>query len=368
MADTGYRFQQPGAGQFYHQQYNQQNHHRQHLARNGSPVNSGRGVYSNDTPSPSRSPVSQASSHNPYAMYNQNHSQGQNMMLNGAPHQRYVQMGIGQKYQNQSHHQHHNQQNHHHQQNHIGSHSGMNHQHTFSSGTMSNATPHFASSNLHNGGSNHNHISHEHHPNYQKQVQLILESRNAYASPHHHCKKDGGVSSKPRAMDLPAVDTEEESENEERNRATSLVPARRQDWDALDLSGQGTRALSPALFRDYGAFLKKLYIDHNQLKTLDPRIGQLRSLETLDISSNALTWLPEEIGMLVNLKSLLLYDNQLQDLPREIGHLFALETLGIEGNAMLEQQTDDLAEHGTKALITQFRESINGKFVRDMAF
>ena len=169
-------------------------------------------------------------------------------------------------------------------------------------------------------------------------------------------------------MDLPAVDTEEESENEERNRATSLVPARRQDWDALDLSGQGTRALSPALFRDYGAFLKKLYIDHNQLKTLDPRIGQLRSLETLDISSNALTWLPEEIGMLVNLKSLLLYDNQLQDLPREIGHLFALETLGIEGNAMLEQQTDDLAEHGTKALITQFRESINGKFVRDMAF
>ena len=239
----------------------------------------------------------------------------------------------------------------------------MGHQHTFSSGTMSNATPQFTSSNLHNGGSNHNHISHEHHPNYQQQVQLIIESRNAFASPHHHCKKDGGVSSKPKTVDLPATEEEEGQNKEERNRVTSLQPARRQDWDAVDLSGQGTRALSPALFKDYGSFLKQLYIDHNQLKTLDPLIGQLRSLEILDISSNMLTWLPEEIGMLVNLKSLLLYDNQLQDLPREIGYLFALEILGIEGNPMLEHQTDDLAEHGTKALITQFRESINGKFI-----
>lgn len=175
------------------------------------------------------------------------------------------------------------------------------------------------------------------------------------------------VSSKPRAADLPATEEEQGRDKEERNRATGLQTARRQDWDALDLSGQGTRALSPALFRDYGSFLKQLYVDHNQLKTLDPRIGQLRSLEVLDLSSNALTWLPEEIGMLVNLKSLLLYDNQLQDLPREIGHLFALEVLGIEGNAMLEHQIDDLAEHGTKALITRFRESINGKFLDSIA-
>lgn len=168
-------------------------------------------------------------------------------------------------------------------------------------------------------------------------------------------------------MDLPNTEEEEHQESEERNRATNLQTVKRQDWDALDLSGQGTRALSFALFKDYGSFLKQLYIDHNQIKTLDHRIGQLRNLEVLDISGNAITWLPEEIGMLVNLKTLLLYDNQLQDLPREIGHLFALETLGIEGNPMLEHQIDDLAEHGTKALITQFRESINGKLIHGIA-
>ena len=122
------------------------------------------------------------------------------------------------------------------------------------------------------------------------------------------------------------------------------------------------RSLSPALFVSYAPFLKKLYLDHNQLKVLDPRIGLLRQLEVLDLSSNALTWLPEEIGMLVNLNSLLMYDNQLQELPREIGYLYKLEILGIEGNPMLEHQIDDLAESGTKAVITQCRESINGEW------
>ena len=361
MADPGYRFQQPGTGQFYHQQYNQQNHHRQHLARNGSPVSGGRSAYANDTPSPSRSPVSQAGSHNPYAMYNQNHSQGQNMMMNGAPHQRYMQMGMGQKYQHQSHHQHHGQQSHHHQQNNAGGQGGMGHQHTFSSGTMSNATPHFAPNNLHNGNSSNSHISHEQHPNYQQQVQLVLESRNAFASPHHHCKKDGQVSSKPRTAEPLATEEENGEDGEERNRATSHRLARRQDWDALDCSGQGMRSLSAALFNSYASFLKQLYLDHNQLKTLDPRIGRLRQLEGRDVSSNALTWLPDAIGMLVNLKALRLYDNQLQELPREIGYLFRLEILGIEGNPMLEHQIDDLAEHGTKAVIVQCRESINSK-------
>ena len=239
----------------------------------------------------------------------------------------------------------------------------MGHQHTFSSGTMSNATPHFTPSNLHNGNSNNNHISHEHHPNYQQQVQLIIESRNAYASPHHHCKKDGQVSSKPKTVDPPATDDESGEDGEERNRAMIHKLARRQDWDALDCSGQGMRALSAPLFVSYAPFLKKLYLDHNQLKLLDPRIGQLRQLEVLDVSTNLINWIPEEIGMLVNLTSLRLYDNQLQELPREIGYLFKLEILGIEGNPMLEHQIEDVAELGTKAVITQFRESINGEYL-----
>lgn len=146
---------------------------------------------------------------------------------------------------------------------------------------------------------------------------------------------------------------------EERNRAMTNGEIRRQDWDAMDLSGQGLRAISPSLFSDY-VFLGKLYVDNNRLTHLHPAIGHLRNLTHLDASNNEILEIPPEIGMLVNLKSLLVFDNNLNSLPYEIGHLYKLETLGIEGNPLDQELKDEIVHNGTKALVTHLRENAEG--------
>ena len=237
----------------------------------------------------------------------------------------------------------------------------MGHQHTFSSGTMSAATPHFSANNLHNGNSSNGQlpISDNYPVHWQYQLQLLNDSRQAHMNPHHHCKKEGVVRLN-RAADASTSDESPEDNKEERNRVTNFKSAGRQDWDSLDCSGQGMKALSPALFHHF-AFLRQLYLDHNRLSYLDPMIGQLRSLEHLDVSGNNILTIPEEIGMLVNLKTLLAYDNQLTELPREVGYLYKLEVLGIEGNPIDDDLREHLATNGTKALITHIRESTTGK-------
>lgn len=226
---------------------------------------------------------------------------------------------------------------------------------------MSNTTPHFATNTLHNGTSTTNQpgVNEPVSEHWQHQLQLVAESRQAISTPHHHCKKDG-VSRVNKATEQPNVEESPGEGEEERNRATTNGEMRRQDWDAMDLSGQGLRALSPSLFIDY-MFLGKLYIDNNRLTHLHPAIGRLRSLTHLDASNNDLMAIPEEIGMLVNLKSLLLFDNNISLLPYEIGYLFKLETLGIEGNPLDEEMKEEIVRNGTKALVTHLRENTAGK-------
>ena len=149
-------------------------------------------------------------------------------------------------------------------------------------------------------------------------------------------------------------------DEEERNRATTTGEIRRQDWDAMDLSGQGLRALSPSLFCHY-MFLGKLFIDNNRLTSLHPSLGRLRSLTHLDASNNQLMEVPEEIGMLVNLTSLLLFHNKITSLPNEIGYLFKLEMLGIEGNPLDEGLMEEITQRGSRALVTQLRQNTPGK-------
>ncbi|KAL8842418.1 MAG: hypothetical protein Q9170_000546 [Blastenia crenularia] len=363
MADGPYRYQQPGAGPFYYPQTQPNPHHPRHLPRSGSPVNGSRGTYTNETPSPSRSPVSQVS-HNPYGMFGPNHPQSQHMMMNGAPgHQRYMPMGVINKYQQQnSQHQHGQQQHHPHhqqQQNHPGGQGTMGHQHTFSSGTMSNATPQFTPSHLHSGTPNNSQIAFgeaisEH---WQQQLQLAAEARTASTTPHHHCRKEGVSRVSKGPTEVSPEHSPRIGGDEERNRATANVEIRRQDWDAMDLSGQGLRALAPSLFRDY-MFLGKLFIDNNRLTRLHPSLGQLRSLTHLDASNNQLREVPEEIGMLVNLKALLLFDNNINSLPNEIGYLHRLEMLGIEGNPLDEELKEEIIRRGSKALVTHLRENM----------
>ena len=158
-----------------------------------------------------------------------------------------------------------------------------------------------------------------------------------------------------KAVEQTPTEEAPEEVEEERNRAITVGEISRQDWDALDCSGQGMRAISRSIFAY--EFLKKLYLDHNRLSRLDPIIGHLRNLTHLDISNNQIMQLPEEIGMLVNLKELLVFDNNLQTLPYGVGYLFKLETLGVDGNPLDEDLREHIVHHGTKSLVTYLREN-----------
>lgn len=362
MADGSYRFHQPGTGQYY-QQHNQQVYHQRHLARNGSPVNGSRANYNNDTPSPSRSPVSQGASHISFNMFNQAHQQGQHTMMNGgSSHQRYVQMNLPHKYQHQPHQPHHSQQNHHHIQNHGGhpTQNAVGHHHSFSSGVVSNSTPNYSSNGVPNGsqadeqGDPGEQVS-EH---WHEQLQLAADLRQTATASHRHTKRAGAVTTKGTVHSVTA-ESQKEGEPEERNRALAFLEDQRQDWDGLDLSGQGLRALSPCLFNNY-TFLTKLFIDNNKISSLPPGISQLRNLEVLQASNNQLRELPESIGMLVKLKQLLVFDNLIQTLPCQIGHLHRLEMLGIEGNPIEDELKDILVHNGTQALVMNVRDKTQG--------
>ena len=242
---------------------------------------------------------------------------------------------------------------------------------------MANSTPNFTPSSLHNGNANNSHggVGEPGNEHWQLQLQLVAESRQGASTQHRHSKKDGATRVKKGGSLISSEDPLGERESVEKNqdrafdrnvrkldqnRATAMGEAQRQDWDAMDLSGQGLRAITMDLFCHY-MFLDKLFIDNNRLQKLPAAIGLLRNLSHLDASNNELSELPEKIGMLVNLKALLVFDNNIQTLPCELGYLFQLETLGIEGNPLDEKWKDVLIQDGTKALVVELRDKSNRK-------
>ncbi|KAJ9246963.1 hypothetical protein DTO207G8_8423 [Paecilomyces variotii] len=346
MADGTYRFQQPGAGQFFFQAQSQQNAHQRHLLRNGTSSPNGRLKFNNDTPSPSRSPpLGQTNGLNPYTMYSQGH-QGQHVMMNGGQaHQRFgMQMP---KFQHQNHHPHHAQQQHHPHHN-QGSHT-VNHQHNFTAAALASTTPHFTPSHLQNGtpAAAEDEIDESMNEHWQQQLQLAAESRQSN-SPHYYARS---VAQQTKGIQIIQPD-----ENTDGRNGTRGKDGRRQGWQALDFGGQGLRAIAPSLF-NY-VFLEKLYLNHNKLKAVPPSIGELRKLSHLDLSGNDISELPEEIGMLTNLKKLYLFDNNLHTLPYEMGYLYQLDTLGIEGNPLNDVLKSQIMKEGTRALIKYLREEM----------
>ena len=131
--------------------------------------------------------------------------------------------------------------------------------------------------------------------NYQRQVDLVQQSR-ASASPHHHARQamanrsngnnimNGSSQSLLTSSSLSSV--------EDNNKPS--------EWTAIDLGGMLIKSVSPALFK-YD-FLTVLYLNHNMLQSLSPDIRFLRSLVTLDVSGNKLKSLPPELGKM-NLNS-----------------------------------------------------------------
>ncbi|KAI8571183.1 hypothetical protein RHMOL_Rhmol01G0099000 [Rhododendron molle] len=78
--------------------------------------------------------------------------------------------------------------------------------------------------------------------------------------------------------------------------------------------------------------LKRLRLKDNNVSYLPSGIGSLTSLEILNLSRNNLWTLPDSIGNLSCLKELLVGNNKLSHLPSEIGDLDSLEILKLRQN------------------------------------
>jgi CCR4-NOT transcription complex subunit 6 len=358
-----YSAYQRGAGQTFYPQHAQPNLHSRNLPnRVRSPTTSGRIPFNNDTPSPSRSPGPQSPQQ--YGMYNQGHGhQNHNVMMNGgASHQQYaMRMNLGKPFQHNQNHQHHNHAHQQHQEHTGATHGGQyNHQHTISSGGITNAQPHFASSHLQNGtpGSVHSGLSKPPNEHWAEQLQLAQAAREMTQS-HSHARNHPSVNKNVVAGTTNGA--QKESDKEERNRPMAPRADDAKDnhiWTILDFGGQNLKVITSSLFQY--TFLTKLYLNCNKLSFLPTAIGRLRNLTHLDLSLNELRFIPPEIGMLVNMKQLLLFDNHLETLPYELGSLFQLEMLGVEGNPIPEELKSIIVEHGTSELIKHFRENAQG--------
>jgi CCR4-NOT transcription complex subunit 6 len=300
-------------------------------------------------------------------MFNQSHQQGQHGRVNGGPSGRGMPMMYNfqhqTSHQQQQHTQHHPtlQQEH---STHTTNGSVLGHHSSFS-GVLSNSTPSFTPTNLQNG---HSANSRGGQPqqmseHWAEQLQLYKESQRAHTqmveghAPHHFARLKA---SENRGIAAPANTATQDGETESHGRTSKPEEfVKRQDWNNMDLSGQGLRVLSTALFRY--AFLTELYVASNKITYLPASIGNLRLMRHLDASNNQLTQLPPELGMCVYLKHLLLFDNNIQTLPNELGSLFQLEMLGIEGNPLDAAMKQAIMEKGTKSLINELRESTPSK-------
>jgi CCR4-NOT transcription complex subunit 6 len=238
--------------------------------------------------------------------------------------------------------------------------------HSSFSGVLSNSTPSFTPTSLQNGHSaiTRGGQSQQITEHWAEQLQLYKESQRAHTAmveghaPHHYARikasENRGISS------TTANATTQDGEAENHGRTSKQEEfVKRQDWNNMDLSGQGLRVLATPLFKY--TFLTELYVASNKITHLPATIGHLRLLRHLDASSNQLAQLPPELGMCVYLKNLLLFDNNIQSLPNELGSLFQLEILGIEGNPLNAVMKQAIMEKGTKALINELRESTPSK-------
>ena len=363
MADGPYRHFSAGAGQQQQQHYYYQQNHAgppRHITRTGSPVGGGgRNLFNNDTPSPSRSPVGGGPAH-PFTMFNQGQAAQNGMMNGGNGGQRYMGMGMGHKYQQQQAHQPQHPHNHHLQQQPHGGHPGhndMGHHYTFSGG--------IGGGHAFNGAPNgalpeeQHDVGEQFAEHWVEQLRQSAEWRQPGQLPHRHSRKGGAALAQKAGPPPSADESGRQWEGVERHRPT-VSDDPRQDWDGLDMSGQGLRNLATCLFHNY-AFLTKLFVDGNKLVELPPAVSSLRNLTHLQASGNQLRELPGTIGMLSKLEQLLVFDNQIRALPVELGYLYNLKMLGIEGNPLEEGTREFLVQHGTQALVAHLRDTTDRK-------
>jgi Leucine-rich repeat (LRR) protein len=74
----------------------------------------------------------------------------------------------------------------------------------------------------------------------------------------------------------------------------------------------------------------------SKLTEVPESLGQLRQLQSLDLSTNQLTALPQSLGQLTQLQSLKLNNNQLAALPESLSQFTQLQTLSAGDNQLTE--------------------------------
>ncbi len=81
-------------------------------------------------------------------------------------------------------------------------------------------------------------------------------------------------------------------------------------------------------------FLRKLTLKYNQILNLPEWVGELTSLEHLNLNINNINKLPNSISMLTHLEELSLWKNELEVLPEAIGSLEKLKKLNLRLNQL----------------------------------
>ena len=81
--------------------------------------------------------------------------------------------------------------------------------------------------------------------------------------------------------------------------------------------------------------LQNLQLKDNEISILPENIGNLKNLERFIMESNLLTFLPENFGNITKLKILRLNDNKLMSIPESIGNLVELEELWLQNNQII---------------------------------
>ncbi len=96
------------------------------------------------------------------------------------------------------------------------------------------------------------------------------------------------------------------------------------------------------------ASLAKLDLHESKIESLPPSIGRLQSLQELDLRcTSKLKGLPDEIGNLGSLIKLILYESKIESLPPSIGRLHSLKELDLSYTPKLKGLPDEIGNLGS---------------------
>lgn len=106
----------------------------------------------------------------------------------------------------------------------------------------------------------------------------------------------------------------------------------------IHLSGLNLAEIPAEVF-DF-PYLEALYVDDNQIRTVSPKISQLKNLRIFNAARNKLKSIPKEILSLKSLEYLNLAHNELVEMPQEIHSFKELRELRIDNNNLTDMDLD----------------------------